>query len=189
MEKKGYIHMIFRRTLIATLAGSFVLAGTVAGYSLGGNSDTSTTTTKLCPTGYVYSKKKKRCVKKKAGVVDDRQLKAQGWALARAGRYDDAIGLFSLAADQKDPEVLNGLGYANRKAGRFDIAFNYYKRALTIDPDYVLAREYLGEGLVAIGRPDLAKIQLKEIGNRCGTACVEYVKLAAVIDGKGRQTW
>jgi hypothetical protein len=54
---------------------------------------------------------------------------------------------------------------------------------LAIDPDFVLAREYLGEGYVAAGKLDLARDQLREIGNRCGTNCEEYIELAEVISG------
>ena len=46
----------------------------------------------------------------------------------------------------------------------------------------MLAREYLGEGYVKMGRMDLAREQLAEIGNRCGTACEEYLLLAQAID-------
>ena len=52
---------------------------------------------------------------------------------------------------------------------------------MAIDPDFVLAREYLGEGYVAAGKFDLAREQLREIGNRCGTNCEEYMELAEVI--------
>ena len=46
----------------------------------------------------------------------------------------------------------------------------------------MLAREYLGEGYVAAGRVDLAKLQLTEIANRCGTTCEEYQELAEHIE-------
>ena len=57
----------------------------------------------------------------------------------------------------------------------------YYHQALAIDPDYVLAREYLGEGYAAAGNVELAREQLQEIGTRCGTNCEEYLELAEVI--------
>ena len=59
----------------------------------------------------------------------------------------------------------------------------YYQKALAIDPNFVLAREYLGEGYVAAGKFDLAREQLHEIGKRCGTNCEEYMELAEVIEG------
>ena len=51
-------------------------------------------------------------------------------------------------------------------------------KALAIDPNYVLVREYLGEGYIAAGKIGLAKAQLTEIASRCGTTCEEYQDLA-----------
>jgi tetratricopeptide (TPR) repeat protein len=144
-------------------------------------SDTSSSTP-TCKKGYVYSSSKKKCVKQTSEIVPDRSLKAQGWALARAGQYEAAIELFRLVADKSDPEALNGLGFSHRKLGKVEQGIGYYARALEINPDYVLAREYLGEGYVKMGRMDLAREQLAEIGNRCGTACEEYLLLAQAID-------
>ncbi len=72
--------------------------------------------------------------------------------------------LFGQVADKSNPEVLNGLGYTNRKLGLFTEAIAYYQQALARDPDYVEAREYLGEGYVTLGKLDLAREQLA--GNR-----------------------
>jgi tetratricopeptide (TPR) repeat protein len=83
--------------------------------------------------------------------------------------------------DQDDPAVLNYLGYAHRKAGMIEAGIAYYQQALAIDPDYLLVREYLGEGYVAAGKVELARQQLKEIAARCGTNCEEYQQLAEVI--------
>jgi tetratricopeptide (TPR) repeat protein len=85
-------------------------------------------------------------------------------------------------SNKNDPRVLNYIGYSHRKSGRLDEAFGYYNKALQIDPNFVLAREYLGEGYVAAGRVDLAKLQLTEIANRCGTTCEEYQELAEHIE-------
>ena len=121
-------------------------------------------------------------MKQTSEIVPDRSLKAQGWALARAGQYEAAIELFRLVSDKSDPEALNGLGFSHRKLGKVEQGIGHYARALEINPDYVLAREYLGEGYVKMGRMDLAREQLAEIGNRCGTACEEYLLLAQAID-------
>jgi tetratricopeptide (TPR) repeat protein len=142
----------------------------------------TSTSTKTCKNGQVYSTSKKKCVPKTSEVVPDNSLKAQGWALARAGRFDEAIELFQLVADKRDPEALNGLGYSHRKLGKVEQGIAYYTAALEANPDYVLAREYLGEGYVKLGQMDKAREQLSEIGNRCGTACEEYLLLAQAID-------
>ena len=77
--------------------------------------------------------------------------------------------------------MLNYTGYSNRKAGRLEIGITYYRKALAIDPNFVLAREYLGEGYVAAGRVDLARIELGEIKNRAGVQSEEYHDLAKAI--------
>ncbi len=69
----------------------------------------------------------------------------------------------------------------NRKAGRLEIGITYYRKALAINPDFVLAREYLGEGYVAAGRIDLAKLELNEIKNRAGASSEEYQDLSKAI--------
>lgn len=79
------------------------------------------------------------------------------------------------------PRVLNMTGYSNRKAGRFEIGISYYQKALAIDPNFVLAGEYLGEGYVTVGKIALAQIQLSEIRNRAGVGSEEYKDLLKAI--------
>lgn len=137
-----------------------------------------------CKKGQVAMKKhgKMKCVAAKAELVPDDQLYTQGWQLAKAGEYDWAIEVLSAVKDQNNPDVLNMLGYSNRKAGRIELGISYYDKALTLKPDFVRAREYLGEGYVAAGKLDLAKVQLSEIQKICGTTCEEYQDLSKVID-------
>ena len=123
-----------------------------------------------------------KCVKASSGVLPDEDLYQQGRALAQAGEYDWALTVLQAISNKNDPRVLNYIGYSHRKSGRLDEAFGYYNKALQIDPNFVLAREYLGEGYVAAGRVDLAKLQLTEIANRCGTTCEEYQELAEHIE-------
>ena len=83
--------------------------------------------------------------------------------------------------NQDDPRVLNYLGFAKRKSGRVEEGLTYYRRALGINPDFVLAREYMGEALLQKGDVSAAREQLNEIGKRCGTSCPSYVKLAGLM--------
>ena len=53
--------------------------------------------------------------------------------------------------------------------------------AESVDPDYVKARQYLGEGYLAKGDVTRAKEQLDEIGKRCGGRCEEYTLLVDAI--------
>jgi len=176
-----------KKTILAsTIISASLLLVPNQGFSLGSD-DTSTTPT--CKIGYVYSTKKKKCVRKASEVIPDAELKQQGWKLAYGGKYAAAISLFDLVANKSDPEALNGLGFSHRKLGRLEDGITFYKQALTINPDYLLAREYLGEGYVAAGRINLAKLQLSQIKKRCGTTCKEFRLLAQTIKTGSSASW
>lgn len=103
------------------------------------------------------------------------------YGLARAGQYAAALDILK-TADQSDPRVLNYQGFATRKLGDVDGALPFYRRALAIAPDYVLARAYMGEAYLQKGQTAEARGQLAEIERRCGRVCAEYVDLAMQID-------
>lgn len=138
---------------------------------------------KKCKKGEVLKKVGNvwKCVKIESGILPDEDLYQQGRLLAKAGEYDWALQVLAAIENQNDPRVLNYAGYSNRKAGRLEIGIAYYRKALAIDPNFVLAREYLGEGYVAAGRIDLARLELDEIRKRAGTASEEYQDLSKAI--------
>lgn len=153
------------------------------GSSSGSSSGAKSTSAQKCKTGYVWKKSAKKCIAVESGILPDDELYEEGRLLAKEGHYDWAIAVLNAVQRKDDPQVLNYLGYSNRKAGRIELGLTYYQKALSIDPNFVLAREYLGEGYVAAGKFDLARLQLHEIGNRCGTNCEEYMELAEVLEG------
>lgn len=165
---------------VLAAGGSDGSGGSSSGSS-GSSGGNASPTTHDCKKGQVWNKKSKKCVATQSGILPDEDLYQQGRALAKAGQYDWAIQVLSTIQDQQDPRVLNYLGYSNRKAGRLDIGITYYSKALAIDPNFNLAREYLGEGYLAAGRADLAMNQLAEIAKSCGTSCEEYRELNAAI--------
>ena len=146
--------------------------------AMGDNSGTTDTSAKKCKKGEVWDKSKKKCMKATSGVLPDEDLYQQGRALAKAGEYDWALMVLAAISNQNDPRVLNYIGYSYRKSGQIDKGISYYQKALAIDPNYVLVREYLGEGYIAAGKIDLAKAELVQIASRCGTTCEEYQDLA-----------
>jgi tetratricopeptide (TPR) repeat protein len=183
---------------ILTLGFAAMLAVSISGLALaaggGGGSSTTSPAELKCKKGEVVASLKKDgktvkkdgktvkvCVKVESGVLPDAELYEQGRALAKQGHYDWALEVLAAIENQNDPHVLNYIGYSNRKAGRLEIGITFYRKALAIDPDFVLAREYLGEGYVAVGRIDLAKTELAEIARRCGTDCEEYKDLFEAI--------
>jgi tetratricopeptide (TPR) repeat protein len=129
---------------------------------------------KKCPSGTAWSKQEQKCVEQKSGSLSDEDLARAGRQLAMDGHYQDAIKVLELAANDNDPAVLTYLGYSHRKLGNIDLGISLYKKALSIDPDNIDTREYLGEGYVSKGALDLAWLELVEIEKRCGTTCVEY---------------
>jgi len=157
--------------------------GLTTSYALAaGAPPASTKKTKTCEAGKVYSKKSKKCVKKESEVIPDKDLIEQGWALAFSGRYEQAIDTFqSVEVKEDNAEVFTGVGFSHRKLGNFRMGLRYYKAALKIDPDYVKARQYLGEGYVSKGKLKKAERQLEEIEARCGTGCETYQTLEDVI--------
>ena len=170
-----------RHFMSLAFAAAFGLSLSGPALSMGDNNSTASPTKKDCKSGEVWDKKNKKCVKAGAGVLPDEELYDQGRALAKEGQYEWALAVLASIKNQDDPKVLNYIGYSHRKAGRIDEGIAHYQKALAIDPDFVLAREYLGEGYVASGKLDLAKFELAEIEKRCGTTCEEYVDLAEAI--------
>jgi tetratricopeptide (TPR) repeat protein len=161
---------------------SFALIIGPAAYAAGSGGSSGGSSTPTCKSGYVWDKKKKKCVQKNAQIFPDSDLTEQAWALARKGEFEAGRILFNAVANKQNPEVLNGLGYTNRKLGQFDVAIDYYRQAIALNPNYAEAREYLGEGYVTMGKLDLAKEQLGEIKRICGTSCEEYADLNEAIE-------
>jgi tetratricopeptide (TPR) repeat protein len=147
----------------------------------GGGSGSSSPASQNCKKGEIWDKSRNKCVKKQSGLLPDEDLYQQGRALAQQGHYDWAIEVLALVQNRQDPRVLNYTGYSHRKAGRLEIGITYYRQALEIDPNFNLAREYLGEGYIAAGRIDLAMNELAAIAKSCGTGCEEYKELSAAI--------
>jgi tetratricopeptide (TPR) repeat protein len=133
-----------------------------------------------CPAGQVWNTEQAKCVEKTSSLPD-KDLVATGRALAKAGKYYDALAVLGLVKT-KDPVALTYIGYSLRKSGQTEEAIGFYHQALAIDPANADTREYLGEGYVASGRVDLAKLELAEIGKVCGTDCVQYKLLSEAIE-------
>ncbi len=130
-----------------------------------------------CEEGQVYDKKEKACVDEEQSSMNDADLLDNGRALAYAGRFDEAIVVLS-KIEHRDAEVLNYLGFSTRNAGNVDKGLSYYNAALALDPDYTLARSYMGQALLEKGDRRGAMIQLDEIERRVGTDAREYKLLA-----------
>ncbi|MCO5162759.1 MAG: tetratricopeptide repeat protein [Mesorhizobium sp.] len=177
--------MSIRMTLSTAFLALTLPAASLA-YAAGGDGGSGGSgQTPACKSGEVYSQKEKKCVPANQGAIDDDDLFQTGRALAYAGRYGEAIEMLGLVSDKNDPRVLNMLGFSHRKSGRIEVGLGYYQEALTINPDFTLAREYLGEAYLTLGDLAAAKNQLSEIEKRCGKGCAEYAALEKQIEAVG----
>jgi tetratricopeptide (TPR) repeat protein len=126
------------------------------------------------------SKNKPACKNKHHELSDDDLFYAGYW-LARKGEYRLALHYLNQARDIADPRFQTYIGFATRKLGNWEQAMIHYARALATNPDYTIARAYLGEALLQNGERAKAEQQLGEIAARCGTTCDEYRELAEAL--------
>jgi tetratricopeptide (TPR) repeat protein len=117
------------------------------------------------------------CVGKASASLNGDEAFYAGYWLAKAGNYQDALDYLRVAP-QTDARVLTYIGFATRKLGDVDGALQYYDRALRLNPNYSVARAYLGDAFLSRGEPAKAQSQLEEIDRRCGRSCAEYAELA-----------
>jgi tetratricopeptide (TPR) repeat protein len=174
-----------RQTVLLSLP--FTIALSFAAYAAGGSDDTPpkpTRTTTECSDGQIYDEDAKACVAAdKQSFNDDDRYDAVR-ELAYAGAYDRAEAIMASADQPNDPRFLNYRGFIARKQGDMAQAMEFYTAALAIDPDYLLARSYMGQGLAASGDMEAAKDQLSEIALRGGRETWAYVALKLALSGQ-----
>ena len=122
----------------------------------------------------------KKCTGSFKDDLSDQELYYSGYWLARTGQYAEALR-FLHRTKMQDERVLTYIGFATRKLGDHETAMGFYSRALALNPNYTVARAYMGEAYLTQGQGAKAREQLAEIANRCGTTCAEYTELAAEI--------
>ena len=120
------------------------------------------------------------CIGAARAGMPDTELFYAGYWLAKSGHYAEALGYLTLA-DKTDERVLTYIGFATRKLGDVDGALPFYSAALEKNPNYSVARAYLGEAWLSKGEPAKARAELAEIEKRCGKTCAEYADLAGHI--------
>ena len=135
-----------------------------------------------CGKGEVWDSRNQKCVKAENGVLPDKNLADNAYALAKAGRYAEALAVLDLMKDPNTAVALNYRGYATRRMGRVDEGIRYYLKSVALDPNYTQVREYLGEAYVLKGDVAQAEAQLAAIKKICGgTTCEEYQNLVVYI--------
>lgn len=121
------------------------------------------------PVNGVWDPNLRKCIRPDKASYLDSQLRQDAIReLAYAGRYDEAQQVLSSMPDQTDDLVLTYWGFTYRKMGDLALGNQYYRKALQLNPDNILARSYMGQGFVEAGETDLAVEQWREIVARGG---------------------
>lgn len=169
---------------ILTLAAALALP---AGMALAAGSDSSdppetTETTTQCEDGMVWDASTEQCVEAESRLLDDDARYAAVRELAYAGRTREAQAVLATMADQDAGRVLTYWGFTHRRLGDSDTAMRYYRAALETEPDNLLARSYMGQGLVTEGKTEAARAQLTQIRARGGTGSWPEKALVAALE-------
>ncbi len=150
-----------------------------AGYRYAANKHSCTKVS--CGTDEAWSGSEKACLGVDAASLTDDDFYNEARLRVDQQRYAEALDLLFRIKNQDQAKVLNYIGFSTRKLGDVEKGIDYYHRALALDPNYLRAREYLGEGFLQKGDVLSAKEQLDEIANRCGGPCQEYEMLVKAI--------
>ncbi len=168
---------IFVRAAALTVFGLVLVAGAIPGAIAGKDAGPINA---ACDQLDKSSLAWRGCAKTLAASMSDSELFYAGYWLAKTGQYAQALDTLTRISD-KTPRVLTYIGFATRKAGDVDGALPFYAKALAADPNFVVARAYLGEAYLTKREPAKAKAELAEIASRCGTTCAAYTELATEI--------
>ncbi|APG85288.1 hypothetical protein SAMCCGM7_Ch2549 [Sinorhizobium americanum CCGM7] len=175
-----------RKIILFTLSAFAASVASQAALAVGDDNSAppkKTKTTTQCKDGKVWDAKSNRCVDAKRSDLSDDVLFDAARELAYAGQYENAIKVLGAMKEQQSARVFNYLGYSNRKAGRMELGMQYYKRAIQVDENYILARSYMGQALVEQGRVEEARAQLVEIRDRGGEGTWAYQALLESLGG------
>ena len=175
------------RPAVQAAALSLFLASPALAVGGGSGSPPAPTPTSECPSGQVWDENRSECVPIRSGALEDDALYEAIRELAYAGRLDDALLALAAMSDQQDDRVLNYRGFIARQQGDFASARRYYDAAIAANPDNLLARAYLGMGLVERRYTASARRQLDEILARGGEGTWAHLALAEAIES-GRTT-
>lgn len=139
------------------------------------------------PVNGVWDASINKCVRPdKTSHLDEDTLYQAVRELAYNGRYTDAIAVLDEMPDQQSDRVLTYRGFTARKLGDLDLANLYYNKAIAVNPDNIMARSYMGQGLVETGDKVAAMMQLREIRARGGEGTWSERSLAKALEtGKG----
>jgi tetratricopeptide (TPR) repeat protein len=140
-----------------------------------------TPTTTFCTGGKVWDHEEGACVDIRDGRLDAETLYLAAREFAHAGQYAHAIAALEATGDRRSDRVLTYLGFTHRKSGQPARGMGYYGVALSRNPDNLLARSYMGQGMVELGYLDGARAELAQIRARGGAGTWAERALLATI--------
>lgn len=117
----------------------------------------------------VWDPELKKCIRPdKAGYLKSELLEDAVRELAYEGHNAEAQMVLS-QMDQDSDFALTYWGFTHRQLGDLGLAAQFYNKAIERNPDNVLARSYMAQGMVVAGDLDGARQQLQEIRARGGS--------------------
>jgi len=170
--------------LMAAATAALIASPVFAAGSSTPEKPTQSETTLECEEGQVWNVETEQCVAIDKSDLSDNSIYDNARELAYDGQYNNALKLLARAENPRDPRILTYKGYANRKAGNFSKGMSYYRAALRADPNYVLARSYMGQALIQKGANYAAKQQLDQIASIAGKDNWPYQALEQALAGK-----
>lgn len=170
---------------VPAAALALTMSVALAGPALAVGSDSSAppapTPTADCPTGQVWNPTTRACEAADRSRHDPGLLYEAVRELAYLGRYESAEIVLAAMPDPLDDRVLTYRGFLARMQGEDEAATGWYRAALAVNPDNLLTRSYMGQGMVAAGDLAGARLQLAEIRARGGAGTWAELALAEAI--------
>lgn len=155
---------------LTTLIAATLIIPAIA-FAAGSDDTSAPATTKTateCKADQVYDTTTKTCLDAKSDLIDDNARYDAVRELAYGAQYGRALQILASMSDQSESRVLTYYGFIARKQGDMGAGMAYYDAALTANADNILARSYMGQGLVQLGQIEAASLQLAEIRARGG---------------------
>ena len=135
------------------------------------------TPTPSCPEGQIHDRKAGKCVPVQSSTLSDDERYLAVRELAYLAHYAAAALVLDAMSNPDDDRVLTYRGFIHRKLGQMAQANQYYQAALEKNPNNLLVRSYMGQGLVASGDLPAARRQHQEILARGGRGTWAEVSL------------
>lgn len=155
-------------------------------FAVGSDTTTTPPAAPACTDGKVRDAQTGRCVAPSDARLDDAERYEAVREYAYADQVPEAVAVLDAMQDQGADGVLTYRGFTARKMGDMESAMDWYRQALSANPDNLLARSYMGMGFVEAGAYDLARAELSEIRARGGrNTWPEMALRLALTSGRG----